>query len=160
MSHLTKSSGVHLAALTLSTSALLLLHLPTTWVVLRRRPRRWVRGARLHQDAVRASLGWATVLTAEVTWKEQVSVQDNMIEGNNHQTKPILTCLAKCTIATSWSWEHLATSTFSAPIHYFGQDLSVNKRNPCFFSFFQRVSKCQVFCTTLKSRQVCFEQIE
>ena len=66
MSHLTKSSEVHLAALTLPTSALLLLHLPTTRVVLRRRPRRWVRGARLHQDAVRASLCWATVLTAEV----------------------------------------------------------------------------------------------
>ena len=81
MSHLTKSSEVHLAALTLSTSALLLLHLPTARVVLGRRPRRWVRGARLHQDAVRASLGWATVLTAEVAWKEQVSVQDNKTEG-------------------------------------------------------------------------------
>ena len=87
MSHLTKSSEVHLAALALPTSALLLLHLPTARVVLGRRPCRWVRGARLHQDAVRASLGWATVLTAEVAWKEQVSVQDNMTEGNNHQTR-------------------------------------------------------------------------
>ena len=87
MSHLTKSSEVHLAALALPTSALLLLHLPTTWVVLGRRPRRRVGGARLHQDAVRARLGWAAVLAAEVAWKEQVSVQDNMTEGNNHQTR-------------------------------------------------------------------------
>ena len=36
----------------------------------------------------------------------------------------------------------------------------VNKRNPCFFSFLQGVSKCQVFCTTSKSRQACFEQIK
>ena len=78
LSHFTKSSEVHLAALALPTSALLLLHLPTSRVVLGQRPRRRVGGARLHQDAVRAGLCWATVLTAEVTWKEQVSVQDRV----------------------------------------------------------------------------------
>ena len=66
MSHPSKSSEVHLAALALPTSALLLLHLPTARVVLGRRPRRRVGGARLHQDAVRARLCWAAVLAAEV----------------------------------------------------------------------------------------------